>query len=120
MTLKELCSQFTHDANIVIHDITSGKAVTDFVLANKNLCEDIPVENIEIRNDEIYIICIFGVHSTLEREMYEAAKKLCTFCNTKPTLDDCAKCMFFNKNYSKENGSRKSCLIAGIPQYWNF
>lgn len=39
MTLKELCSQFTHDVNIVIHDITSGKAVTDFVTVKKTVHE---------------------------------------------------------------------------------
>ena len=119
MTLKELCSQFTRDANIVIHDVTSDKTVTDFVLANKAICEDIPVEDIEIRDDEIYIFCAL-VDLSKEREIYEAAKMLRSYCQTKPTLDDCAKCMFFNKNYSKENGSRKSCHIAGIPHYWNF
>ena len=119
MTLKELCSQFTVDANIVIQDVTSGKTVTDFVRDNKKICENIPVEKIEIEDDMIYIFCILGEH-TKEREVYEAAQMLRSYCQTKPTLDDCAKCMFFNKNYSKENGSRKSCLIAGIPHYWNF
>ena len=119
MKLKELCSQFTVDANIVIHDVTSDNTVTDFVLANKAICEDIPVEDIEIRDDEIYIFCILGEH-TKERIVYEAAQVLRSFCRTKPALDDCAKCMFFNHNYSKENGSKKPCMIAGIPQYWNF
>lgn len=119
MTLTELCSQFKEGANIIIHDMTSNETVTDFVRDNKKFCENIPVEEIDIVGDNIYIFCIFGELSK-DRIVYEAAQTLRSFCQTKPTLDDCAKCIFFNSNFSKENGSRKSCLIAGIPQYWNF
>lgn len=58
MTLTELCSQFKEGANIVIYDITSNEAVTDFVRGNKKFCENIPVEHIEIRDDEIYYVRI--------------------------------------------------------------
>ena len=119
MTLKELCSQFTVDANIVIQDVTSGETVTDFVRDNKKFCENILVEKIEIKDDEIHIFCAL-VDISKEREIYEAAQMLRSYCQTKPTLDDCAKCIFYNSNFGKENIPRKSCLIGGIPQYWDF
>ena len=119
MTLKELCRQFTLNANIEIYDITSGNIVTDFVKANKKLCEGIQVKDVEIRGDVIWVSCIMDELTTYIKA-YTSAQILRSYCKAKPTIDDCSKCMFFNSNCGKENRSLKPCLIAGKPQYWNF
>lgn len=121
MTLKELCSQFMHDATLKIIDATScGKDITDIVRNNKDKFQDIEVEDISIQGSYIQIIISSGVLASMIKAV-ESYKVLRDYCTSKPSTNDCRECIFRDKNSSIYDGSKQCCILANnIPQFWDY
>lgn len=120
MTLKELCSQFMHDANLVIVDATlCGKNITEIVRKNKEMFQDIEVEDIDIVGDHIQVI-ISSKNLEGFIKAYEGYKALKDFCTSRPSNNDCRACPFRDKTTSIYDGSKQCCILANnIPQFWD-
>lgn len=112
MTLKELCSQFMHDATLKIIDATSfGKDITDIVRKNKNLFQDVEVEDIDIRGGYIVIIISSGELASKIKAI-EAYMVLKDYCKSKPTNNECETCIFRDDD--------DYCILANnTPENWD-
>ena len=120
MTLKELCSQFMHDANLVIVDATlCGKNITEIVRKNKSLFQDIEVEDIDIVGDYIQVI-VSSKNLESFIKAYEGYKAIKDFCTARPTINGCRTCPFRDTTVSVYEGSEQFCiLLNNAPQFWD-
>lgn len=120
MTLKELCSQFIHEANLVIIDVTfHGKDITEIVRKNKDLFHDTEVEDIDIIGDHIQVI-VSSKNLESFIKAYEGYKVIKDFCTSRPTNNDCRTCPFRDKTVSVYEGSEHFCILAkNTPQFWD-